>query len=186
MDKKKLWGEQKTSILQFIRSIAYHRNVVKVKNDVKIDSCFWNATSTAHLLVATLEWSKVFGSDQSEKTHWKNTVNKEQEAAFNEVAIAAAGSKEEWTKSWKKMNSFRCQFVAHTDIASDLKSVPSFDIPLKIAVSYLKWMHDLAKDQNVRFSRNHDPELFYDNVTSESMPVITDGLLATDQYSEHS
>lgn len=186
MKNAELWNEQRAAIYQFIRSIAYHRNLVEARTDSGIDSKFWNSTSTAHLLVATLEWSKVFGSDQTEKTHWKSSVTVEQKAEFKKRAINAAGGETEWEKCWKDMNDFRCKFVAHTDIDRVLDAVPSFEIPLKIASNYLQWIYDLAKKENIYFNNNHDPELFYENVSKESMPVINGAISTHGQHNEYS
>jgi hypothetical protein len=179
-----LWNEQRAAIYQFIRSIAYHRNLARARKDSCDNSKFWNSTSTAHLLVATLEWSKVFGSN-TEKTHWKNSVTSDQSDEFKTMAIDAAGGEAEWKQCWEGMNEFRCQYVAHTDTDRVSMTVPSFDTPLEIASIYLQWVYDLAREENIYFENNHDPKQFYKNVTEESMPVIN-GAVATEATPEYS
>ena len=114
-------------------------------------SQFWEATASAHLGHATVEWCKVFGS-YGEETHWNNRVTndagKQAIKDFRRRIEAKTGLKKpEWQAYHQTMVELRGKVVAPCDLSEPFRgTTPVFDVALKVAYAYQEWIAPLFRE----------------------------------------
>ncbi|CAM4140553.1 hypothetical protein AEBE7430_19345 [Aeromonas bestiarum] len=93
----------------------------------------------ALLCDAAIIWCKVFGSNK-EKTHWKLTVDNQDEFRsflFSELGI----TQKEFNLYWKDITEFRSNIVAHFNPEYfETGETPSFDIAMQSAAAVHKYL----------------------------------------------
>jgi hypothetical protein len=139
---EKLWlSYQHSMLVGFVHHLAYHRVLLDYLIRSGALSELWNRTISAHAVVATVEWCKVFGADSNE-THWKKAVLESQDQIMfrNELLRATAMTVGQWDAYWKEMKYFRDKYVAHRDVSSNRRDVPLFDAALLISIAYDEWV----------------------------------------------
>jgi len=143
---KDMFAHQFPIVAQFVRQLAYYRSAKPVYDKLNLKSPFWCATIDAHLKIATIEWCNVFGVDGCNSTHWKKIASIDIDATndlFRNHVLSEVGfSMLEWIRYHKKMCDFRNKYVAHYEMDFS-QPVPDFDIALRIAYAYDKWIRDL-------------------------------------------
>lgn len=140
-----VFGYQYVIVNEFVQHVAYHRALNERYNSLQLESEFWCATISAHLLVAAINWCKVFGQDGCNVTHWKQVGHRDEEAmqkSFREKVYAETGfNGPQWTQFHEQMCGFRNKFVAHSEIGFS-NPVPQFDKALQVAYAYDNWIRD--------------------------------------------
>ncbi len=144
-------SKQKDIVACFVQHLAYARGVRAAMEVFTEYSQFWEATASAHLGQALVEWCKVFGS-YGEKTHWtKIFVGDAGKQAIEEfcrgIPTKTDLTKPEWKAYYKKMRSLRDTFVAHHDLSKAFSEpIQSFDAALQVAYSYQEWVTPLLRE----------------------------------------
>lgn len=130
----------------FIYHLIYYRALSKVYKERQLKNAFWTFTIDAHLLRATINWCMVFGSDQSNPTHWKRLSITDSEAlnqSFRDGLFDATDlNQDTWLKYWKDMTDFRNKFAVHRELEF-MEPVPHFDTALDVAFFYDAWVRRL-------------------------------------------
>ena len=130
----------------FVRHLAYFRAAKPIHDRLGLKAPFWTETVNTYLLIATVQWFKVFGAHGSNPTHWRNTPSKDNEAAINsfreKIRTALGCSPKEWADYHRRMCAFRDKYVVHRDDFND--PVPDFDIALNVAYAYDEWIREFA------------------------------------------
>ena len=75
-------------VYRFVHHLTYYRALSDGYKKHQLQNPFWMSTIDAHLLRATLNWCMVFGSDESNPTHWKRlsvTKSEKFQKNFREV-----------------------------------------------------------------------------------------------------
>jgi hypothetical protein len=125
-------------IANLIRSIQMKR--VLHGANAKPHLVFWQVLYGNLSDVATIEWCKLFGSDDEahQPVHWKNSIRQSEHADFRKRLLAHLGiSKREFDKYWKDVKRNRDKRVAHMDFDQpDGDAWPVFDIALESACFY--------------------------------------------------
>lgn len=133
-------------VRNFVQYLAYYRAAKQISDKLNIESPFWCATIDAHIVRATIEWCKVFGSDGCNSTHWKKMLIVEPEKmkeSFRKKVVTTVGiSIADWQTYRKTMCDFRNKYVAHTEIGFS-NPVPVFTTALKVAYAYDEWVREL-------------------------------------------
>jgi len=147
----------------FVYHLTYYRCLNKGYDKCGFDSEFWTHTIDAHLLQASINWCKVFGSDRQNDIHWvklNNNKHGELNLKFLLGLKTSCGiDLEEWKSYRKVIINFRNKFVAHTDLLF-AAPVPSFDMALQVAFYYDIWIREiispdyLAEGSLTLFSEN--------------------------------
>lgn len=139
-----IFSHQFPIVGQFVRQLAYFRAAKPVYNKLNQKSPFWCATIDAHLKIATIKWCNVFGADGCNSTHWKKIINIDavRDSFRKHVLLEVGFSRLEWMCYHKAMCDFRNKYVAHYEMDFS-QPVPDFDIALRIAYAYDKWVRDL-------------------------------------------
>lgn len=123
-------------VVNLTRSVALKRALSAVDPDPALN--FWRVLHGNLLDMATLEWCKLFGSDDEDhqQVHWKNVFD--DEAGFRTGLLAHVGADQtEWTAYWQQLKSYRDQHVAHLDFSKrDVTHFPDLDQALASAVYY--------------------------------------------------
>jgi hypothetical protein len=145
----KLFRAQHPVVQSFVQHLAYYRAGKAIYDRLALKSTFWTATVDAHLMVASLQWCKVFGSHGfTNQTHWTKTPTMDAHQAkddFRAQALAAASlTGEQWDDYWDEMCTFRGGYVAHCDIGF-AGGIPNFETALAIAYAYDAWVRELIK-----------------------------------------
>lgn len=127
----------------FVYHLTYYRALSKGYTEHRQQNEFWTLTIDAHLLRATIDWCMVFGSDNSNPTHWKQLSITDSEQlckSFREGLFKTTGlDRDSWRQYWESMTDFRNKYAAHRELA--FKSpVPNFDMALSVAYYYDNWV----------------------------------------------
>jgi hypothetical protein len=113
---------------------------------VKVNiALFWTLTIDAHLVRATIEWCKVFGSNNN-PTHWKKLSVAQSEVLWNSFLgglFQATGlDEQDWRQYRKSIVDFRNKFVAHRELHFS-EPVPGFDNALAATYYYDNWVRKI-------------------------------------------
>ena len=145
-----IFSQQYPVVLRFVQHLAYYRGLTAVQAGHADAGGFWQATTAGHLKLATVTWSKVFGS-RREDLHWTNTpicaALDEATQDFRDRLLSKTGlTKELWEAYHDEMRAFRDRYVAHFDLSNPFTgAVPSFDLALQVACEYQEWVRELIK-----------------------------------------
>ena len=127
----------------FVYHLIYYKALLNCYKDHQLQNEFWTLTIDAHLLRAAINWCMVFGSDESNLTHWKRLAVTELEEChknFREGLFKATGLKQDtWQQYWKSMTDFRNKYAAHRELPFT-NPVPNFDTALAVAYYYDNWV----------------------------------------------
>jgi hypothetical protein len=127
----------------FVYHLTYYRVLAKGYKDRQLQNEFWTLTIDAHLLRATIDWCMVFGSDNSNPTHWKRLSMSDSEVlnrSFREGLFKATGlDPNTWRQYWESMTDFRNRYAAHREFEF-ASPVPNFDTALAVAYYYDTWV----------------------------------------------
>jgi len=111
------------------------------------ESEFWRLTIDAHLLQAIINWSKIFGSDSSNRTHWKELETGDHSLIDDfrgNLLIWLKLSSPEWDEYWQKLQAFRNKYAAHTD--SFNQPIPNLEIMYQSLLFFDDWIRKVSKD----------------------------------------
>ena len=169
----------------FAQHLAYYRAAKPCYDKLNLKSPFWCATIDAHLMVAAIQWCKVFGSDGcNNSTHWKKTptadVGAVQDSFRKTVLSEISFCRSEWDQYHKAMCDFRNKFVAHHELTFS-EPVPDFDIALRIAYAYDHWMRELIRPDVYAGPRLKDE---FENWCRQAEPLVEKAMNATVQMKE--
>jgi hypothetical protein len=144
--------EQYPLVRQFIKSITLFREIKAATEKADLESEFWIQTINAHLLQATNYWCMVFGSDDRNKTHWKNLsgvdIDNLQESFRSGVVDELKIRFDDWAKYQKEIVQFRNRYSAHRELSYS-KPVPNFDIAIEVAFFYDKWVRKVISPDHL-------------------------------------
>ena len=131
----------------FVYHLTYYRELNRNANLGANHVYFWKFTTDVHLLQASIYWCMVFGSPNSNPTHWKHLATSQEDAQILQETLRKAVLKHtgftslEWDKYWKQMVDFRNKYVVHRD---DFDGVtPHFDKALAVADAYDRWIREV-------------------------------------------
>jgi hypothetical protein len=141
-----VFSHQFPIVFSFAQHLAYYRGTKATYDNLKIASPFWCAMLDAHLMVAALQWCKVFGAHGCNSTHWKKIpapAATDAQRLFKANVLSRVGFTEsEWKKYHDEMCTFRNAFVAHHELGIS-RPVPDFGIALEVALAYDNWIRTL-------------------------------------------
>lgn len=144
--KQEILIHQLPLVDHFVKHLTYYRTIRSNIDHYEPSSPFWSDTCDAHLLQATSYWCMVFGSHDSNETHWKKLVATDSEAAiksFREGLYKELGvSEKEWNAYWKEMVAFRNKYAAHRELKFQ-GVVPRFDLAFAAALYYEDWVREV-------------------------------------------
>jgi hypothetical protein len=141
--EQKVFVKQFSAMKWFVYHLTYYRVLSKSYKEHQLQNEFWTLTINAHLLRATIDWCMVFGSDQSNPTHWKRLTSTEADALYQ--SFYAGFFKEtdfdqnRWLQYWESMTVFRNKYVAHRELEFT-NPVPDFDPALAVVYYYDNWV----------------------------------------------
>ena len=149
--RREVFAEQVPLVDKFVKHLVHHRALHPWVATTKLTTSFWSDTSDAHLFQAIINWCKVFGSDASNKTHWKalsaNDVKTLRESFRKDLFAATSMTASEWDAYQKELTSFRNRYAAHHDLGHS-QPVPVLDRALQVALHYDVWIRKvIAPDQ---------------------------------------
>lgn len=151
----------------FVYHLSYYRCLLNGYSRADFMSEFWAHTIDAHLLQATINWCKVFGSDGCNDIHWKRLNLEEQnelkDSFLKGLSTTCGISSEEFKAYWNEITDFRNKFVAHTEIGFTA-TVPSFDKALQVAFFYDRWIRKVIRPDHLA---EGDLKLFAGNLTKK-------------------
>jgi hypothetical protein len=123
----------------FVQNLAFYRAAVAdptalILSDDHPEAAFLRRAINNFLDIAVLDWCKLFGSQKTEKYHWRRVVSDTMN--FERALLGELGTKDAaFQKLVKKMLGYRDRFVAHLD--NDLvMNVPELDPSHKALVFY--------------------------------------------------
>jgi hypothetical protein len=130
-----------------VRNVLLRRELVKVCDNPQLN--FWRVMYGNLTDTATLDWCKLFGSDDSEKqaVHWKSIVQ-DHEQFRKEMLKVSAISRADWDAYWLEMKTYRDHAVAHYDPRQNVSIAryPAFDLALKSSYFYYTYLRaELSK-----------------------------------------
>jgi hypothetical protein len=134
------------------QNVTFYRAAVadptaSVLSDHHPEAAFLRRTINNFLDVAVLDWCKLFGSQRSEKHHWRcvvSDVTSFEQALFHELGTNA----DMFDALVKKILYYRNTFIAHLD--NDLTmNVPELDPALKAVAFYHRYIveHEARPDE---------------------------------------
>lgn len=95
---------------------------------------FWHLVCGSATDMASIEWSKVFGSHDTNETHWTRIVPKEEIDAVRGELLAAVGMDETAWKAYRaSVVDFRNQDAAHHQTLPSVEQYPQFDHAINAA-----------------------------------------------------
>jgi hypothetical protein len=118
-----------------------------IRSDHHPEAAFLRRTINNFLDVAVLDWCKLFGSQRSEKHHWRRVVSdvtRFEQALFRELGTNA----DMFGALVKKILYYRDTFIAHLD--NDLvMNVPELNLALKAVTFYHRHIveHEATPDE---------------------------------------
>jgi hypothetical protein len=123
----------------FVQNMAFYRAAVadrtaRILSDHHPEAAFLRRAINNFLDVAVLDWCKLFGSQRSEKHHWRRVVSdaaRFERALFRELGTNAAAFEE----LVGKILYYRNRFLAHLD-DDLLMDIPELDPARKAVVFY--------------------------------------------------
>jgi hypothetical protein len=114
----------------------------------------------------------VFGSDQSEPTHWKRlsiSDSEELNKSFREGLFKTADlNQQTWENYWRRVVDFRNRFAVHREL--EFKGpVPVFDTALAVAYFYDTWVREIISPDSF-----DEPllKLFGKNLSDSMVPTV--------------
>jgi hypothetical protein len=127
----------------FIYHLTYYRVLSMGYKEHQLRNEFWTLTIDAHLLRATINWCMVFGSDQSNPTHWKRLTSAKPLAHYQSFYAGffreTGFDQNRWSQYWESMTDFRNKYAVHREL--EFKNpVPDFDPALAVAYYYDNWV----------------------------------------------
>ncbi|MCX7155247.1 MAG: hypothetical protein NTW45_02220 [Rhodocyclales bacterium] len=165
----------------FVYHLTYYRTLSKGYREHRLQNEFWTLTIDAHLLRATINWCMVFGSDQSNPTHWKQLAIAESKTlhrSFREGLFRTTGlERDTWQQYWKGMINFRNKYAAHRELEY-ASPVPNFDTALAVAYYYDNWVREVIFPDTFAEPRL---ESFALSLQKSAVPLIERLLVATAQ-----
>jgi len=118
--------------MSFVQWVRVRRMIEEVALEPK--QTFWNMNMNLLLDAAIVEWAKVFGSHDTEDTHWKNVIPADQHEATRAALLKHLGlTPEQWKAEREGMIAYRNQLVSHHDLEATVAKIPRFDVPLQAA-----------------------------------------------------
>lgn len=113
-------------------SIALYRSINPEKRETKIYDPylrrFWITISNNAILMAIINWCKVFGAKKNNETHYSHFVNLERFMSnLNEF---------QFKEFSEQMLNVRDRFAAHEDPISKRGKIPDFDIAMQIMEAF--------------------------------------------------
>jgi len=171
--------QQYPIVASFIRHLAYYKANKSVYDQLSMVSPFWTATIDAHIMIAVINWCKVFGSYGPNQTHWTKTpiVDKHKlQDSFRTQILAAIGyTQQQWDDYHKSMCRFRDKYVVHTEIDFS-EPVPNFTVALNIAYEYEIWVRDMLVPD---FLDDQPLKIYFEQWTLEATAIAEAAMSAS-------
>lgn len=95
---------------------------------------FWISISNNAIMMAVINWCKVFGAEKNNRTHYSHFVETEH---FNKKILGI--SFQEYADS---MLNVRDKFAAHEDKEEERKEIPSFDIAVRVMAAFVETVEE--------------------------------------------
>lgn len=139
-------------LLDFTQSFAYYRAINQDLPRVQRNIPFWIYSMNTHYFRAITDWCIVFGSDNNNKSHWKNVSEDEKrkiKLVIRPLVLAAANfTQSEWDFYRTELVAFRNNYAAHRNVNPKEDRVPNLDNAFEIAKSYSNWLKGSLNMQN--------------------------------------
>jgi hypothetical protein len=170
---KTIFMPQYCIVHDFVQHVAYARGMKAEVDKGKIGLALLARACDSLLMVAILNWCKVFGTDGPNPTHWKRTSTLKLDAVndqFRKKIFARTGLSElEWLAYHQAMCDFRSKYVAQHEIGS-IPPVPPCDNALRVAFAYDEWIRDLIAPD---FIESPPLETFYSRWFEEAQSMMS-------------
>lgn len=175
-------------IAAFVRNVHLKRAVHAVQPRPHLN--FWRVIYGNFLDMAVIEWCKLFGSDHldHQPVHWKNVVPQAEQDTFRQQLLVELGmSLPEWRAYWNHLKDYRDNHAAHfneTFLApQNNPTYPDFDIALRAAFFYYRWILD-HMDTDARRRYPADIEEYCARFSELAETVAQSALQATSDIEE--
>lgn len=148
---QKVFAKQFPLVDKFTQHLIYHRTLKHTLSEDMLKVTFWMLTANAHLLEASNYWCMVFGSDGTNKTHWKNLSKNDRKLhdSFRDGLKPSTGmTYDEYREYWKEITDFRNNYSAHRALEFT-DPVPSFDPALDVALYYDRWIRKVIHPDTI-------------------------------------
>ena len=99
-------------LMNFAQYVRVRRMIFDIALEPK--QTFWNLTLNLLLEAAAVEWSKVFGSTRTEKTHWTKVIPANQHHATRATLHAHLGLTAD---EWKQVRDSGCRLPQPAGLA---------------------------------------------------------------------
>jgi len=174
-----VFRHQYGQVQEFVWHLWFYRSLERQLSSEHRKIYFLQQSSKAHLHIAVVQWTKVFGSF-NEKTHWVNLSAKNStklRKSFREgVSKALNCSISSWVKYQELIVNFRDKFVAHTDIDREKMPYPKFDMALGVACFYDDWIRELIAPDEISGRTMRQESAYFENRSYEEVARILAGL----------
>ncbi len=148
-----------------IRKAIHNQFELIKKNNV------WRVISNSCLDIMSIEWCKLFGSDNKlETTHWKNCSERRISDFKKEILNPLKISETQYKTIHKAILDYRNKNAAHTDLNDWKMDIPYFDQAIEIAL--LSYTH-CAKHLNVQAKHLVDDKNLHYALTMEEIRKST-------------
>jgi hypothetical protein len=139
---------------------------------------FWRLIQGMLLDSAILEWCKFFGAD-SEITHWKNSIPREDHEHFRRDLFRAVGiDAHEWKKCRDEMKAYRDNLVAHYNESVKIDTYPTLDVAMKASCFY--YGHLIKKLRTLGETKYpNDLHAYCEAFKSQSLEIAVAAVAAT-------
>lgn len=146
---------QVDAIENVARSYSYYR--IAQRNNNEIESNRIHARTHVMTLCVTnfiIDWCKIFGSNNNNKTHYTRLIDTRQghnqfenyrKSVEDHICSCCTISNDDLVSISKTMHKFRSRFAAHIDI-NRIPAVPSLRDKLDIAIGYVGFLNRFDAD----------------------------------------
>jgi len=139
----KIIKHQSAIIGDFLYHYLAYKELSSILKTLNQKKTFWIYTSNAHLMQCFNHWCMVFGSYDTNQTHWKKlkfNIDKDTGGFLSILLKGLNMSENEWRVVWDDITGFRNSYTAHRDIVDDRGPVPYLDHAYKSVCIYYNWL----------------------------------------------
>jgi len=154
-------------LLEFAQAVQVKRLLQRVTADPLQN--LWIVLANGLMDQAANTWCMVFGSIQTNATHWRNVLPPEHHgAAFTGLLAATKFNEDGWTAYWESVVNYRNMHAAHRDLNAfeKLENFPHYDKALDAAC----YMYQQLRG-HTSFHYTSDLRAWSDGVATNMEPI---------------
>lgn len=157
----------------FIIYLSAHRELIAINNDGLRRSQVLVTSSNANLLMAIIEWCKVFGSTRN-KVHVSKIATETHPQDFCGAVCAALNmTSDEWDGYRQEMCAIRDKYIAHSDIDKPIPPVPLLDRAEDVAVFWESWVREVILPDQILETPLSEMAVRYSHYFKEEVSALS-------------